>query len=359
VAIDYTKHNKKKFMQIIKELSSLIIDNEEIYIYRLKHNNGCTAKITNYGAILMAFEIINNNELQDIVLGFDTVEEYLQPTYKAAYPYFGAVIGRTANRIKEGKFQLNNKEYTLAQNLGKDNLHGGSKGFDSKIWKLIDEGTNPNPFITLQYISPNMEEGFPGELTTTITYTLLENELQYTINAHTNEDTIANFTQHTYFNLNDNKQTIENHFVQLHANTYLEQDAAFNPTGNILKTENTNYDFSLLKKINTNWDAANGYDQSYIIENYDGNMQQAATCNDDNKKLQLQIFTTDPIVHLYTGRWIPEVIGKKNTTYKAYSGLCFETQLHPNGINIPTFPSGILKAGEQYEQKNSYKVVEN
>jgi aldose 1-epimerase len=347
-------------MHLIKELSSLIIDNEEIYIYHLKHNNGCTAKITNYGAILMAFEIINSqNELQDIVLGFDTVEEYLQPNYKTAYPYFGAVIGRTANRIKDGKFTLNNKEYTLAQNLGKDNLHGGNNGFDSKVWKLIDEGTNQNPFITLQYISQNMEEGFPGELTTTITYTLLENELQFTINATTTEDTISNFTHHTYFNLNDTKKSIENHFIQLNALTYLEQDAAFNPTGNILKVANTKYDFSFLKKINTNWDVANGYDQSFVITNYNKKMQLAATCFDDNKKLKLEIFTTNPIVHVYTGRWIPEVIGKKNVLYKAYSGVCFETQLHPNGINIPTFPSGILKAGEQYQQKNSYKVVEN
>jgi aldose 1-epimerase len=295
--------------------------------------------------------------LQDIVLGFDTVDAYWQKEYRAAYPYFGAIIGRTANRIKDGKFSLKDQAYSIAQNLNNDSLHGGIEGFDSKVWDIVAQGTTPNPYITLQYISVDMEEGFPGTVTTNVTYTLLENELQYEVSATTTKDTLVNITQHTYFNLNEDGDTIKTHKVKLHATTYLEQDAAMNTTGTILPVKDTIYDFTEYKHINRNWDKEQGYDQSFVLTNDANPLQLAAECWPMLRQCKLEIYTTEPIVHLYTGRWIPSVKGKGNIDYTAYSGLCFETQQHPNGINISNFPSAILKPGEQYYQKNSYKVV--
>jgi aldose 1-epimerase len=347
-------------MQIDIQNTTLTQNKKEIFICSLQHSNGTIVKITNYGAIIMSFEIVKDDKVkQDIVLGFDTVDQYWGVAYRAAYPYFGAIIGRYANRIKDAKFTLNNKEYLLAKNLGEDNLHGGPKGFDSKVWAIVDSGALPQPFVKLQHISPHMEEGFPGELTTTILYTLLANELQYEITATTNQDTIINMAQHTYFNLNEDLKNITTHQVKINATQYFEQDEALNATGNFIDIKNTPFDFTDFKSINKNWDHAKGYDQSFLISNHNDTLQLAAECYNEKQDLKLEVYTTAPVVHLYTGRWIPNVKGKKGILYGAYSGLCFETQHHLNAINIPHFPSTILKPREQYYQKNSYRVVSN
>ena len=341
------------------------INNTEVFVIEMKHSCGTKATITNYGAIIMKYEVVNtNNELQDIVLGFGTVVEYNQPAYRAAYPYFGAIIGRCANRIKDGAFTLNNTTYQLAQNLTTNNLHGGNSGFDSKVWTIINHGTLPYPFVVLQYISPHLEEGFPGQLTTTVTYTLLNNELQYTIEATTTATTIVNMAQHTYFNLNEDTTTnILQHIVTIPTTQYLEQDTTQCPTGKYLSITNTEYDFAKAKKIIPNnltkddlinW---NGYDVSFILPYTNNELNLAAICTNNTNTITLQVYTTQPIVHLYTGKWIPKVIGKYNVPYGEYSGVCFETQQHPNGINIPTFPTTILNPSEQYWQMNSYKVI--
>jgi aldose 1-epimerase len=345
-------------MQIDIQNTTLSQNEKEIFICTLQHSNGSVAKITNYGAIIMSFEIVKTDGTkQDIVLGFDNMNDYWGDAYKAAYPYFGAIIGRYANRIKDGKFTLNNKEYQLAKNLGEDNLHGGPNGFDSKVWTILDHGALPQPFVKLQHVSPHMEEGFPGEVTITVLYTLFENELQYEVMATTKEDTIVNVAQHTYFNLNEDLKNITTHQVKINATQYFEQDEKLNATGNFSDIKNTQLDFTNLRLINANWDEANGYDQSFLISKHNDTLQLAAECYNEKQDLKLEVYTTAPVVHLYTGRWIPYVTGKAGQQYERYSGLCFETQHHLNAINIPHFPSTILKPGEQYYQKNSYKVV--
>lgn len=334
------------------------INNKEVFIYELEHQSGCKATITNYGAIVLNFKVIKSNQqLQDIVLGFEAVEEYRNETYLENYPFFGAIIGRTGNRIKNAKFTLHEVEYLLANNLGNDNLHGGKEGFDKKVWQLIEQSTDAeNPFIILQYSSPDGEEGFPGEVVTKVKYTLEYNELKTEITAITSSDTIYNPTQHTYFNLNENTTSIENHIVQLQATSYLEQDADFCPTGKIVDIKNTIYDFSIPKQIDKEWDVTLGYDQSFVVKNNEGLLQRVASCYTNDNNIELQVFSNMPIVHFYTGRWIPNVNGKSNVAYKAYSGLCFETQYHPDGINIPNFPKAILHSTEQYYQIICYKV---
>jgi aldose 1-epimerase len=213
----------------------------------------------------------------------------------------------------------------------------------------------------MQYRSREMEEGFPGTLTTTIKYTLRENELQYEITAVTDADTIVNLAQHSYFNLNENGETIESHKVKLLAGNYLEQDRDLCVTGKRIPVKDTIYDFTIAKHINRNWDEETGYDQSFVIDEPTSTakpeMVLAAECWPVLQQCKLEVYTTESIVHLYTGRWIPDIKGKNAMAYGPYSGLCFETQQHPDGINNEGFPSAILKPGEQYYQKNSYKIV--
>jgi aldose 1-epimerase len=332
------------------------IDGNNIALIQLAHSKGCKASISSYGAIILKFEIVTaNNTLQDIVLGFDTIEEYIGEDYIKDYPYFGAIIGRHANRIKGASFKLNDVDFNLAKNLGEDNLHSGPNGFDKKIWQIIEYGNiQENPFVKLQYTSKDGDSNFPNEVITTVTYTLKHNELITQIDAISNGATIFNPTQHTYFNLNNNMESIENHVVQIEANYYLEQDADFCVTGNCMEVGNTPLNFQVLKKINKDWNAAQGYDQSFVIKNDSVLLKESATAIANN--LELKVYTTAPIVHFYTGRWIPTVIGKNGHKYGKYSGLCFETQYHPNGINIPQFPNNVIDIEKPYAQTIIYKI---
>jgi aldose 1-epimerase len=343
-------------MTIYKEPATASSD-PGIEVWMLQHNNGGSARITNFGAVIMSWKVMKEDVVKDMVLGFDTVAEYKGAEYRKAYPYFGAIVGRYANRIKEGRFQLEGLHYQATPNLGNDALHGGKEGFDSKIWQVAETGENPEPFITLSYISPDGEEGFPGTLETRITYTLCENELRFSMEYHALETTIANMAQHTYFNLNGGSGNIAKHAVVLHASRYLGQDDTLNATGAVLPVTGTPLDFTRFKTVSAHWDETQGYDQSFVIDAADGQLRLCAECRPENGAFTLQVFTTEPIVHFYTGRWIPAVPGKEGHTYGAYSGLCFETQQHPNGINIPQFPHTILQAGEVYRRTDVYRVM--
>jgi aldose 1-epimerase len=335
---------------IQKQHTGIYIGEQEIVRIQLQHPSGDKATILNYGAVLSHWQV----QTHDLVTGFDHIPDYWSEPYRAAYPYFGAVIGRVANRIKGGQFEIDGQVYHTPQNLGRNTLHGGKTGFDSRIWQIVAEGGSPNPFVTLRYSSPDGEEGFPGNLTTEITYTLGQGVLNCTIQAHTDKPTPVNLAHHAYFNLGGND--IRNHRVKLFANTFLEQDADFCPTGKLLPVVNSVYDFREYKTVSQNWDETVGYDQSFVIDNWDGHLKQAASCISEDGKISLDIFTTEPIVHLYTGRWIPEIAGKEGKKYGPYAGLCFETQVHPDAINRPEFPDIVLRPGQQYRQENEWVV---
>ena len=331
---------------------------EDIYLFTLR-NNQTEVLISNYGAIITSYKLKQLNAVNDIVLGFDKMEDYLDEDYLKQYPWFGCAVGRYANRIRNAEFELDGKKYLLTKNRGQHQLHGGVEGFDKKIWQYVDSGTTPLPYLELSYLSKDGEEGFPGNLDARIRYELNEpHELIYTFTATTDKPTAVNLTHHGYFNLNNGEGTIHDHQLQIPASEFLEQDDQLVVTGNYTPVENSAHDFRKSKLIGTGLNQVDEFDQSFVLNRgKDANgLRLAAITSSEESGLQLEIYTSEPVVHFYSGKWTPEVKGKNDQSYGPFSGFCLETHAHPNAVNIPHFPNTILKPGETYFQKTVYKV---
>lgn len=333
---------------------------EDIYLFSLINKQGTKVSITNFGAIITSFKIkMNDESLNDIVLGFDNVKDYLSENYLKHYAYLGAACGRYTNRIKNGKFVLDGKEYQLTQNMGNDILHGGKQGFDKKTWQVISVNEFPNPALELEYLSKDGEEGFPGNLETIIRFELNDdNELSYEFMAKTDKPTAVNLTHHSYFNLNNGKGTIEEHEVMINAAYILAQDEGLVCNGEFMAVANNQYDFTIFKSINTDWDKGNGYDQCFIIDNKSDAVSLVAEARSKQSGITLQVFSTEPTVQFYTGQGLDINNAKGGTQYGPFAGFCLETHKHPNAINIAHFPNTVLRPGEKYYQKNVYKIIQ-
>lgn len=327
---------------------------EDIYLFKLQNAKGTEATVTNYGATLTSFQVIQKDgSANNLVLGFEKVEDYMSPGYLENNPYFGAAIGRYGNRIKNGKFSIGGKEYRLEKNLGTEHLHGGSTGFNKRVWRC--DSFSPASLV-LKYHSPDGEEGYPGNLDVTLRFELNdEDELSYEFTALTDQPTPVNLTHHSYFNLHNGKGTVGGHFVKINAAEILEQDVNLTATGILLPVPNTPYDFREFRRIDADWDPDTGYDQSFVIN--PAAPQPAAEAYAEESGIRLQVFTTEPVVHLYTGKAIPVLPGYGGNRYGPFSGFCLETQVHPNAVNIPHFPDTVLRPGETYRQKTLYKVI--
>lgn len=333
---------------------------EDIYLFTLSNAKGTEAIITNYGAIITSFKIKKgNDQYNDIVLGFDKVEDYWSPDYLQQYPWFGCAVGRYANRIKNAEISIGNKKYCLPRNRGTDTLHGGISGFDKKVWTLVSSGEIPHPFLELGYRSKDGEEGFPGNLDVLIRFELNDdNELSYLYTACTDEPTALNLTHHSYFNLNSGESTIHDHEIKIYSGEVLEQDDNLAATGKMLSIAGTPFDFRSFKRINEGLAIIDEYDKSFIADkSEDTSLTLMAEARSMKSGIQLQVWSTEPVVHFYSGKWIPHVKGKNGKMYGPFSGLCLETHKHPNAVNIPHFPNTILKPGEIYAQKTVYKVI--
>ncbi|TBO36994.1 aldose epimerase family protein [Pedobacter kyonggii] len=335
-----------------------IIDGEEVIAIELTNSKGTYVKIFNYGAIINKFVVKNaKGEKQDIVLGFDTFDEYLDPAYLANGAYLGAVVGRYANRIKNGRFTIDEETYQLAQNAGTDTLHGGIVGFDKKVWDVIEIGDGPQASVTLQYESVDGEENFPGNLIIDLTFELTENdELILSYEAETDQATAINLTHHGYFNLAPNGGNIKNHKQQIFASNYLEQDSNYSVTGKLIPVEGTPLDFTKSKEIGQDWDEKEGYDQTFVLDKIYGDLSLASKTIEEESGLVLSVYTTEPVAHLYTAKYLDVKNGKGGKDYGSYGAFCVETQHHPNAVNIPTFPSTILWPEDLYTQTTIYKV---
>ena len=332
---------------------------EDIYLFSLTNKHGTKVSITNYGAIITSFIVkTKNDSFNDIVLGFDNVEDYLSENYLNHYAYLGAACGRYANRIKNGKFLLDGKEYQLTQNMGNDILHGGKEGFDKKVWQLISSKKAPIPTLELKYLSKDAEEGFPGNLETIIRFELNDkNELSYEFTAVTDKTTAVNLTHHSYFNLNNGKGTIEDHEIMINSSYILAQDKGLVCDGEFIAVANNQYDFTIFKAIDADWNKADGYDQCFIVDNKTEGLELVAEARSKESGIQLQIFSTEPAVQFYTGQGLNIKNAKGGNQYSSFSGFCLETHKHPNAINIPHFPNTVLRPGEKYYQKNVYKIT--
>ncbi len=333
---------------------------EAVYLFNLLNDRGTEVIISNYGAIVTAFNVKKDNgTANDIVLGFDRVEDYMQPAYLAQHPWFGCAVGRYANRIKSGRFTLDGINYQLPLNKNGEHLHGGREGFDRKYWTVKGFGESPRPFLELSYTSPDGEEGYPGKVETTIRYELGENnELRYRFRAVTDKATPLNLTQHTYFNLNNGEGTIGDQEIKIYASHTLEQDEGLVATGKLDPVEGTAFDLRDFHAVEEGLKKIPEYDKSYVIDR-PGISEPVLVAEARNRHagLLLQVFSTEPIVHFYSGKWIPEVTGKYGQAYGPFSGFCLETHRHPNAVNIPGFPDTILRPGKEYMQETFYRVL--
>ncbi|MEO5947678.1 MAG: aldose epimerase family protein [Chitinophagaceae bacterium] len=342
-------------MTSVKIIEQTKYRNRDVFVYELKRENGLSAIITNYGCILMSLNVpCNDGSTRDVVLGFDNVEDYWEEKYLSDYPYFGAIIGRYANRIKKGEFEIGNETISLSKNKSGDTLHGGFEGFDKKVWEVVEVNESSECSISLKYISEDGEEGFTGKLTTIICFSLLPEGLKYTIEATTDRTTAINLSHHSYFNLDELQTQPKEQLIRIHSDYWLEQDAAFCVTGKQVPMEGGLFDFKEWKPVQQSWNIADGYDQSFVLSNNISMSKPGAEAKSSDGLLYMSVYTTEPVIHFYTGKWIPTITGKGGKQYEPFSGYCFETHGFPNAVNVPDFPSTLLQPGENYTQSIQY-----
>ena len=344
-------------MKITKSHFGKTNEGIEIESFTLTNDNLVNIQITNYGAIITSIVTPDKNgELTNIALGFEKLEAYLSPEYLGSYPYFGSICGRVCNRIANGKFTIEGKNYSIAVNNGPNALHGGLVGFDKKIWaaEIIDDTDKVG--VKLSYLSPDMEEGYPGNLKTTCSYTLNNNnELSIEYTAVTDRTTIVNLTNHTYFNLTGGKETILNHELELPAKTFTESIDMI-PTGKIVSVKDTPFDFLSKKKLGKDIEPLpDGYDLNFVLDNEEGKLVYAGSLSEETSGRKVEVHTTQPGIQLYTGYWIPELIVDGKKIFGRFSGVALETQHYPDSVNKPHFPSVILAPGQSFYEETVYK----
>jgi aldose 1-epimerase len=353
-ATDTTQQAKQatKAMNVKKEVFGKTGDGTEVYLYTLTNGNGMTVKITNYGAIITSIVTKDKNgKPGDVALGFDSLSGYLKE-----HPFFGAVAGRYANRIKKGKFTLEGKEYKLATNNGPNHLHGGNKGFDKVVWTPEEV----NNGLKLTYVSKDGEEGYPGNLTATVTYVLNDNdEIRMSYTAQTDKPTPVNLTNHSYFNLAAGEaKTALDHVLFLQADAYTVVDETMIPTGELRPVKGTPFDFTTPRAIGERIEqTGGGYDHNFVLTKKNpGEMSLAATVYEPISGRIMEVYTTQPGVQFYAGNFLTgSLTGKGGIQYVKRYGFCLETQHFPDSPNQPKFPNTILRPGEKYSHATMYK----
>ena len=333
-------------------------DGKKVYLFTLVNNNGDTVTITNYGGAVTSFITPDKNgNTSSIIVGFDSLQPYLQQP-----PYFGALIGRYGNRLGNAKFTLDGTTYQLAANNGKNTLHGGLKGFDKNVW----DATIPSdsvPSLTLNYVSKDAEEGFPGNLNVTVHYTLTDDDgLKIEYDAETDKPTPVNLTNHSYFNLSgDVSNSVLDETLMIDADKYTPVDTSLIPTGEIKSVKGTPFDFTSPKKIGQDINSVpGGYDHNFVLNKTDSSLQKVAELSDSISGRTMDVYTTQPGLQFYTGNFLDgKFTNRGGKPLTQHSALCLETQHFPDSPNKPNFPSTILKPGEKYHQVTIYKVKVN
>lgn len=325
----------------------------------LKNSRGMEVTLSDYGARIISVIVPDRSGRPlDVVLGFNSIEKYIT----SIEPYYGATIGRFANRIARGEFQIDNQAFQIAPNNGENALHGGYRGFHSKVW---DRRMYPPSEIQFFYVSADDEEGFPGTLSVTVAYLLTEeNELIVRYFAKTDKPTIVNFTNHAFFNLNgEGDVTIRNHLLKINADSFLPTDHRQIPTGRVRHVEGTPFDFRDSRVIGDviccdeeQLRIPNGFDHNYVLNRNNRHVDPAADLLSPQTGIRLQIYTTEPGLQLYTGNALTgKDVGKRGMPYPMHSAICLETQNFPNAPNEAGFPNCILRPGEQFRSESRYR----
>ncbi len=343
-----------KKMSIEKSPFGKTAEGKDVDLYTLTNTNGLKAQIMTYGGIVTSLLVPDKNGVfADIVLGCDSLEEYIKGT-----PYFGALIGRYGNRIAKGKFTLDGVEYTLATNNGPNHLHGGLKGFDKVVWNAEQMQTDKGPALKLTYLSKDGEEGYSGNLSCTVIYTLTnDNELKISYEAETDKNTVINLTHHSYFNLGGhNSGDILGHELTINADSFTPVDKDLIPTGEIKSVKGTPMDFTNPMAIGSRIkQVQGGYDHNYVLKSSDGSLALAALVYEPKSGRVMEVFTTEPGVQFYTGNFLDGSNKGKGAVYNKHNGFCLETQHFPDSPNKPQFPSTVLKPGDKYKHETVYK----
>ncbi len=333
-------------------------NNGTIYLFELTNLKGTIVKITNAGAVITSIKTADKKgNFDEITLGFDNPGFYISNAYLSNCPYLGATAGRFANRIDHGKFSLLGKEYNLAVNNGNHHLHGGPTGFHSKIWEAVISGEEGNQKLVLTLNSPDMDEGYPGNLKVSITYNLTENnELIMEYQANTDKATPVNLTNHTYFNLSGLNENILNHEVMIFADAYTEKNDDI-PTGEITPVKETPYDFRTFRKIGEklNLLPTDAYDHNFVLNAEKDILTRAAIARDTQTGRVLEVFTTMPGMQFYSGYHLDGSYERNGKKFESFSGFCMETQFFPDSPNKPNFPDCITTPEKPFKQTTVFK----
>ena len=347
---------------MISEKTIGVYKNSSISLFKLENKQGMIVEISNYGGII--FKIVvpdRNGKMNDVVLGFDNLSQYINQTN-----YFGVIIGRYANRIAAGNFTLNGEHYQLVTNNENNALHGGLHGFDKKVWASEPYKTNKSVGLTLKLSSPDGDEGYPGNLDVIVKYDLNnKNELRINYSAITDRPTIINLTNHSYFNLNGGKsETILDHILTINASAFTPFNENSIPTGEIHSVDDTPLDFRLPKRINDNFTKLlieqpkldNGFDHNFVLNKVEEELSFACKIYDPKSGRILEVFTTEPGMQFYTANHLDgNLKGKNGKNYIRYSGFCIETQHYPDSPNQPNFPTTVLNPNEKFESSTIFR----
>ena len=351
-------------MTITKTALGSTVAAETVDLYTLSNTKGMEVKISTFGGAVVSLKVPDKSgKLADVVLGFDSIAGYQKPN-----PYFGAIIGRYGNRIAKGMFSIDGATYKLAVNDGANHLHGGLRGFDKVLWSAREMPTPDGVRLDLTYTSKDGEEGYPGELNTTVSYTLLgeKNELRIGYEAVTTKPTVLNLTNHSYFNLaGQGEGDILNHSVTILADRFTPVDAGLIPTGELKPVSGTPFDFRTPHTIGERIEAKDpqivagkGYDHNFVLNKHAGDLEMVARVTEPTTGRAMEVLTTEPGLQFYTGNFLDGTItGKSGKVYGRRAAFCMETQHFPNSPNQPSFPSTLLRPTERYRSTTVYRFL--
>lgn len=333
------------------------LDGKDVFLYQLCADNGTSICLTNIGGTVTSIKTADRNgKIGEVTLGFDDPMTYADPEYLSCGFYLGATIGRFANRIAGGKFTLNGKTYELETNDGENHLHGGSGSFNTKIWDSEDFSSEDRVGVRMTYVSPNMENGYPGELTVIVVFTLnSRNEFIINYQAKTDRATIVNLTNHSYFNLRGEGDIFDTNVV-MQANNYTPREDDCIPDGTIESVKGTPFDFTLEHRVGERIAMLDdGYDHNFVINGNAGELRLAAEVWDDETGRKMEFLTTEPAFQFYTGYYLNGKYSRGPLKFNQFCGFCLEAQHYPDSPNQKTFPSVVLRPGETYSQTTVYK----
>jgi aldose 1-epimerase len=322
---------------------------QQIIAIKLANSNGLELQVSNFGATIISLMVPDKNkELINVVVGLESAEDYTKPLYLEKGLYLGGTVGRYAGRISRGCFKINDEVYPI-HNVNGIHLHGGEIGFDKKYWEVVSLNEVRNPQVTLSCVSEHLEEGYPGNLKTFVTYQLSEdNEVKITYKATTDAETPINLTNHSYFNL-DGKDNILNHKLKINSPYYLEVDEQLIPSGKLINSMNTSFDRNEISQLGR--EDFKGFDDTFVL----GDGKLKALLMSPKTGIQMEVYTNQPAIVVYSPVQLPDLTYKNGKSYSKFSAICFETQNFPDAPNNKIFPTSILKPGEEYNNETIFQ----